>query len=154
MELRTLTLASAVYVASHMRQMDWECLRAVTTIEDAEVFGLNRWQTDGAAWALHNDDGVPIAMGGISQVVPWIGTAWMVATEQMDAASWKKLVRHSRKVFQNAAKVIPRIEANVLKSWAEADKFARSLKFEFEGEKHRAGRDGQSILTFVYQGAP
>lgn len=151
MELRTLTLAAAVYVASNMREMDRECLRAATTIEDPEVFGLNRWQTDGAAWSLHDDDGIPIAMGGISQNVPWVGTAWMVATDRMTSASWKKLVRHSRKVFHNAAKVIPRIEAHVLKDWTEADKFARSLRFEFEGERHRAGRDGQSILTFVYQ---
>lgn len=152
MEFRTLNLAAAVYIASNMRAMDWQCLEAVTIIQDPEVFGLNRWQTDGAAWSLHDDQGVPIAMGGISQNVPWVGTAWMVATDQMTPTSWKKLVRHSRKVFHTAAKVIPRIEAHVLKDWTEADKFARSLKFEFEGERHRAGRDGQSILTFVYQG--
>lgn len=154
MELRTLNLSDAVYVAKHMRPTDWECLKAVTTIEDPEVFGLNRWQTDGAAWSLHDDSGVPVAMGGISQTVPWIGTAWMVATQDMDLASWKKLVRHSRTVFRNAAKVIQRIEAHVLPTWPEADKFARSLGFVLEGERHRAGREGQSILTFVYQGQP
>lgn len=152
MEMRTLTLAAAVHVASNMRQTDVDCLTAATTITDPEVFGLNRWQTDGAAWALHDDNGKPIAMGGISQVVPWCGTAWMVTTDEMDSASWKKLMRHSRKVFFNAAKTIPRIEAHVLRSWAEADKFARSLKFELEGVRYRAGRNGQDILTFVYQG--
>lgn len=152
MEFRTLNLSAAVYVACNMREMDWECLRAVTTIEDPEVFGLNRWQTDGAAWSMHDDDGIPVAIGGISQSVPWIGTAWIVATNRMDVRSWKKLVRHSRKVLHNAAKVIPRIEAHVLKSWPEAEKFARSMGFKFEVERRRAGRDGQSILTFVYQG--
>lgn len=156
MEMRTLNLAAAVKVASNMRQCDIDCLTAATTIGDPEVFGLNRWQTDGAAWALHDDFGEPIAMGGISQVVPWIGTAWMVATDVMDtdSASWKKLIRHSRTVFHNAAKTIPRIEAHVLRSWSEADKFARSLKFELEGVRYRAGRNGQDILTFVYQGQP
>lgn len=152
MEMRTLTLASAVAVASNMRQLDRDCLRAVTTLESMEVFGLNRWQTDGAAWALFNDFDEPVAMGGISQVVPWAGTAWMVATDSIDGASWKKLIRHSRTVFRNAAQTIPRIEAHVLRSWTEADKFARSLKFELEGVRYRAGRNGQDILTFVYQG--
>lgn len=154
MELRTLTLAAAVYIACNMRQMDRECLRVATAIEDPEVFGMNRWQTDGAAWSLHDDDGVPIAMGGLSLHVPWIGVAWLVATDRMTPASWKKLVRHSRTVAKNAAKAIPRIEAHVLKDWTEADKFARSMGFELESERHRAGREGQSILTFVYQGQP
>jgi len=152
MEFRSLDLASAVYVASNMRALDSDCLTVATTITSPEVFGLNRWQTDGAAWSLHDDSGRPIAMGGISQVVPWIGTAWMVATDDMTAGSWKKLMRHSRKVFHNAAKTIPRIEAHVLRSWSDADKFARSLKFELEGVRYRAGRNGQDILTFVYQG--
>lgn len=151
MEIRTLTLASAVHVACNMRERDRECLEAVTMITDPEVFGLNRWQTDGAAWAMFNDAGEPIAMGGISQLVPWVGTTWIVATNDMDVRSWKKLVRHSRKVLHNAAKTIPRIEAYVLESWYEADKFARSMGFEFESERKRAGRDGQSILAFVYQ---
>ncbi|APW37164.1 hypothetical protein RD110_08095 [Rhodoferax koreense] len=153
-EFRTLTLSAAVYVAHHMREMDRECLRAVSTITDPEVFGLNRWQTDGAAWALFDTFNEPVAIGGISQHVPWCGTAWMVATDAMQPASWKKLIRHSRKVFRNAAKSIPRIEAQVLAGWAEADVFARSLNFELEGVRRRAGRDGQDILTFVYQGSP
>lgn len=134
--------------------MDWECLHAATEITSAEVFGLNRWQTDGAAWALFNDFGEPIAMGGLSQSVPWSATAWMVATDAMDQASWKKLMRHSRKVFTNAAKLIPRIEAHVLSSWSDADRFARQLGFQLEGVRRRAGRDGQDILTFVYQDKP
>lgn len=152
MELRALSLVAAVSIATRMRAMDWECLRAVTTIESAEVFGLNRWQTDGAAWALFNDLGEPVAMGGLSQSVPWVATAWMVATDAMDTASWKKLVRHSRTVFRNAAKAIPRIEAHVLHGWPEAEKFASMLKFELEGTRYRAGRNGQDIRTYVYQG--
>ncbi len=151
MEMRALSLAAAVHVANNMRQLDADCLEAATTITNPEVFGLNRWQTEGPAWALHDKSGRPIAMGGISMHVPWSGTAWMIATDHMTPSSWKKLVRHSRTVFHNAAKTIPRIEAHVLRSWTEADKFARSLKFELEGVRYRAGRNGQDILTFVYQ---
>lgn len=152
MELRSLSLIAAVSVATRMRAMDWECLRAVTEITSPEVFGLNRWQTDGAAWALFNDFGEPIAMGGLSQSVPWSATAWMVATDAMDSASWKKLIRHSRTVFRNAAKTIPRIEAHVLEGWPEAEKFAGKLLFKYEGTRRCAGRDGQNISTYVYQG--
>jgi len=152
MEMRSLSLVAAVSVATRMREMDWECLRAVTTIESPEIFGLNRWQTDGAAWALFNDFDEPVAIGGLSQSVPWCATAWMVATDSMDTASWKKLVRHSRTVFRNAAKTIPRIEAQILGTWTEAEKFAKHLRFEFEGVRRRAGREGRDILTYVYQG--
>jgi hypothetical protein len=149
--LRTLTLADAVYIASHMRERDLECLRAVTEIANPEVFGLNRWQTDGPAWTLVKD-GLPVAMGGISMSAPWCGTAWMVSTNGLDGPTSKKLIRHARTVFSNASKAIARIEAHVLGTWPEAEKFAARLGFEHEGTRRRAGRDGQDILTFVYRG--
>lgn len=151
MELKTLSLIDAVSVAKRMRHMDKICLEAATTIEDPEIFGLNRWQTDGAAWSLHDDSGVPIAMGGISMNVPWIGVAWFVATDQMTVESWKKLIRHSRTVFRNAAKAMPRIEAHVIEGWDSAKEYARRLGFEYEGTRYRAGRDGQDIHTYVYK---
>lgn len=148
--LRTLNLADALHVAAHMRQSDADCLQAATTIDSAEAFALNRWQTDGPAWTLADDQ--PIAMGGISMMVPWIGVAWMASTDRMTTASWKKLVRHSRTVFRNAAKTIPRIEAYVISTWPEAMKYAQRCGFVLEGVRHRAGRNGEDILTFVYQG--
>lgn len=150
MELRTLTLADALHVASRLRQADFDCLQSATSLVTAESFALNRWQTDGAAWTLV--DGEPVAIGGLAMAVPWIGVAWMASTDAMTPASWKKLVRHSRTVFANAAKTIPRIEAYVIDSWPEAMKYAQCCGFVLEGVRHRAGREGQDILTFVYQG--
>ena len=151
-EFHTLTLIDAVRIAERMREPDWACVYAVSEIKTAESFGLNRWQTDGAAWSLYNDAGQPVAMGGLSQAVPWNAVAWMVATGDIDYSSWKKLIRHSRKVFRNAAKVIPRIEAHVLHGWSDAEKFAMKLNFSLEGTRYRAGRNGQDIRMYVYQG--
>lgn len=151
--LEQLSLTAAVHVAENMRAEDWKCLEAVTTITNPEVFALNRWQTDGAAWSL-NVGRTPVAMGGISLSVPWVGVAWMVCTDRMSPASWKKLIRHASIVIPNAAKTVQRIEAHVLSEWPEAVKFARRLGFHLESTRYKAGRDGQNIYTFVYRGKP
>lgn len=149
MELRTLTLADALHVAQNMRQADRDCLSTAANITEPESYAVNRWQTDGPAWTLV--DGEPVAIGGIAMATPWIGVAWMASTDRMSPASWKKLVRHTRTVLSNAARTIPRIEAYVLGTWPHAEKFARRCGFVLEGVRHRAGREGQDVLTFVYQ---
>lgn len=151
MHIETLSLMAAVSVAHRMRKMDWECLGAVSAVQDAEIFGLNRWQTDGAAWALFDGD-KPVAMGGISLQVPWVGVVWIVATDDMRPETWKKLMRHASTVMGNAKKSIPRLEAHILQGWKEAEKFALAQGFKHEGTRYRAGRDGQNIMTFVYEG--
>jgi len=97
------------------------------------------------------DGGRPVAMGGVHQSVEWVGTVWMASSIHMRPASWKKLVRHGRIVLRNAAKSIPRVEAHVLSTWTQAEDFARRCGFVLEGVRHRAGREGQDVLTFVYQ---
>ena len=133
-----------------MRREDRECLEAVTGVCDPDLFALNRWQTEGAAWALV--DGEPVAIGGLSQAVPGIGRLWLITTDAMTPQSWKKLIRHTRTVLANASTVIPRIEAEVLGTWSAAERFIRRLDFELEGVRRRAGRDGRDILVFVYRG--
>lgn len=151
MTFRTLTLVDAVYVASNMRQVDRDCVECVTTITSPEFFALNRWQTDGAAWSMGD---VPICMGGISMAVPWIGTVWLVCTDAMSTDSWKKLLRWGRRILANAAQTFARLECHVLSTWGEAERFARRMGFVLEGTRKRAGRDGQDILTFVFEGTP
>lgn len=150
--LRTLTLADALAVVTQMRQVDAQCLNAVTDGLDAERFALNLWQTEGAAWTLLEGDS-PVAVGGVKLPVPWCGVVWFVCTDGMGPASWKKLIRHGRIVLSNASKRLRRVECHVLGSWAEAILFAERIGFELEGVRHAAGRDGQDILTYVYRGA-
>ena len=149
-ELRALSLADAVAVTTRMRQVDADCLHAVTDGMDAEQFAINLHQTTGAAWTVM-DDGDPVAIGGVKLPVPWCGLVWFVCTDRMRPLSWKKLIRHGRIVVSNASKRLRRVECHVLSTWAEAITFAERIGFELEGVRRGAGRDGQDILIYVYR---
>ncbi len=148
--VRDMTLADALVVSLAMRKTDWDCIRAVTEITTREEFAVNRWHTTGAAYTLLLD-GRPVAIAGVSQAVPWIGRFWMIATDEMTMQTWKKLLRGTRTVLKNAAKVMPRLEAEVLSTWTEAQDFAERVGFMPESVRCRAGRNGEDILIFTYQ---
>jgi hypothetical protein len=150
--LRTLTLADALAVTSSMRKVDRDCLHAVGFITDPEQLALYHWQSEGAAWTVLDELG-PVAIGGIRLATPWNGVVWFLCAQRITPASWKKLIRHSRKVMVNASKQLRRVECYVLSTWPEALEFARREGFEVEGVRRNAGRDGQDVLTLVYRGA-
>lgn len=148
MTVRDLTLADAVLVASAMRPEDRACIEAIVGACDAEVFAVNRWQTDGAAWSLYQD-GRPVAMFGLLQLNAWTLSAWLVASPETTHQSWKKLLRFSRTVRGNALKTTRRIECTVLSTWHRAARFAESLGFELEGVKRGAAKGGEDILLYA-----
>lgn len=147
MSFETLSLAASVHIVRNMRDEDRECLELMTGEAPGDAFAVSRWQTNGAAWHLLQD-GRPVVMGGICQTTPWSGVAWMVTAKGTSPESWKKLIRFSRTVFTNARKTIPRIEANVLQGWGQAEKYAPKMGFAYEGTRRRAARDGRNVLVF------
>lgn len=150
---RTLTLADALAVASRMRAADHDCLHAVGFTTDPERLALFHWQSEGAAWTLMDGE-IPAAIGGVRMVNEWTGVVWMVCTDRMAPALWKKLIRHGRIVLGNASKRLRRVECHVLSTWKEAHAFAVRAGFELEGVRRGAGRDGEDILTMVYPRTP
>lgn len=150
-EFLDLTLESAVRICLNMRQMDMDCLNAVIGDVDPESFAAERWRLDGPAWAVYQD-GVPVLIGGIALVTPWVGIAWMVAANGITRHTWKKVIEFSRKVLSNASRRIQRIEAHVLASWPAAEKYAERLGFTPAGVKKRAARDGMDVLEFAIIG--
>lgn len=148
MSFETLSLSAAVHIVKNMRAQDRDCILVMTEGHTDESFAVNRWQTDGAAWHFLQD-GIPVAMGGICQINPWTGVAWMVSTDGVSSESWKKLIRFSRKVFNNARKTIPRIEAHVLQGWEQAERYAPKMGFTYEGTRFKAARDGRNVLVFA-----
>lgn len=152
-DFRTLTLADALAVTSSMRAADAQCLHQVGFITDPEQLAIYHAQGDGPAWT-QLEDGVPVAIGGIRFVTPWVGVNWIVCSDRMTAASWKKLIRHGRIVLSNASKRLRRVECYVLSTWEEALPFAARMGYELEGVRHGAGRDGEDVYTLVYRGKP
>jgi hypothetical protein len=150
-DFRDLTLADALAVTSHMRQVDRGCLHTVGFITDPEQLAIYHWQGDGPAWTFLQD-GEPAAIGGVRFINEWTGVVWMVGTDRLARSSWKKLLRHGRIVLGNSSKRLRRVESYVLKNWTGAHSFAVRAGFELEGVRQGAGRDGEDILTMVYRG--
>lgn len=151
-ELRDLDLSAALLVISRMRAMDRACLQALLPGFSDEQFAVNRWQTDGPAWALVQD-GEPVAIGGISFTNAWTGVFWLIATDAMRRKQWEFAIRTLDNVLARAQDPTNpayrrRLEAYTLRDWPQACRFAAS-RFECEGVKRGAGASGEDIVTWA-----
>ncbi len=143
-----LCLEDAILVAKDMRPEDRACLTALLGSASPEWFAVSRWQTDGPAWCLYQDE-EPVAIFGISFQTKWSGTAWLTCRPHISHSSWRKLVRHCRTVAGNLPNTdLHRVEALVMEEWGEARKFARRLGFKLEGTRVMAGMNGENVQVW------
>lgn len=146
-----LTLEDALAVARDMRAQDRHAVRALTGANSAEWFAANRWQSEGPAWALLEENGS--AIFGLSMHAPWAATAWLVTSPGFD--SWRKVVRHCRTVAANLKDTpLHRIEALVMDDWPAAQRFAARLGFKHEGTKRNAGFHGEHFQVWALTREP
>lgn len=144
--IRDLTLEAALHVCRNMRELDRRGVQALLGDVTADVFAVNRWQTDGPAWCVEQD-GKPVAIFGIQLQHPGYGTGWLVCTEQM--RSFKKLLRFSRTVRDNALRHgMRRIDALTLVDWPQAAAFAAKCGMEYEGLRRCVGVNGETFQAF------
>lgn len=151
--IHELTLDDALTVVRDMRERDRRCVEAMLGKVDDEVFAVDRWQTSGPAWSLHQD-GVPVAIYGLQLPNAWTAVAWLLCRPRMSGTSWRKLVRHCRTVAGNVmapgtAAFHHRVEAYVMADWREAAAFAHRLGFEFEGTRRAAGKGGEDVQMWA-----
>lgn len=155
--IRSMTLADAVLVCERMRALDAECLDAFVGSDDAEAFAVDRWRTNGPAWALCDARGMPCAIFGLTLHTSWMCVCWLIATDAMAPHLWRELIRHARTVHANVTdptreQYRHRVEAHVLGTWDAARRFAGRLGFTHEGTRRAAGRGGQDIETWAIVG--
>ena len=156
MTFKTLTLADALQVSCDLRCNDREGITALLGGFDPEVFAMMRWQTNGPAWSLHHD-GRPVAIGGVEFVNGWTGVFWMAAVSDITSESWRKLIRHTRIVVANITDPTHenfkrRVEAITIGGWDEAERFAQSFGFSYEGTKIAAGSRGEDLKVWAIAG--
>jgi len=148
-EIHKLTLADALHVVSAMREEDRYAIKAALGPINDEVLAVNRFQTEGPAWSMVIGD-EPVAIFGVSMHTAWSGVAWLISTHAMTGESWRKLIRHCRTVIANLdSGPAHRIEAHVMADWPGAVQFARRVGMEFEGTRHKAGRNGQDVQMWA-----
>lgn len=151
--IHDLTLDDALTVVRDMRDADRRCVAAMLGQVDDEVFAVDRWQTSGPAWSLHQD-GQSVAILGLQLPNAWTAVAWLLCRPCISGTSWRKLVRHSRTVAGNVmnpgnAAFRHRVEAYVMADWREAAAFAQRLGFEFEGTRRAAGKGGEDVQMWA-----
>lgn len=149
-----LTLPAAIEVCRSMRPRDADSLRALLGTLEADSFAVSRWQTDGPAWVMCDEQG-PLAIGGLEFRAPWVGCLWFLAHRRVDDMApthetWRKLMRHTRTVIANA--IDPsnpharrRVEAHVIGDWSSASRLVRHLGLEREGICRCAGSGGEDL---------
>jgi len=156
MSFQDLTLADALTVVDGMRQWDRRVVAAMLGDVGDEAFAVSRWQTDGPAWAVHQD-GRPVALGGVSFQNDWAAVCWLIATDEITPQTWRKLARHARKVLANATSPAHehyrhRVEAYTLGGWDAAAKFAQRFGFAHEGVRRGAGSGGEDLHMWAIVG--
>lgn len=154
MRLEALTLPATIVVCRAMRPRDAHCITALRGPFDPDTFAVDRWQTPGPAWALHDDAG-PLIAAGLAFTSAWSACFWLVAHERADALAptaetWRKVVRETRKVIVNVLDprnehARRRVEAHVMVGWPEARRLVAHLGFEHEGTCRKAGSGGEDF---------
>jgi len=155
--IEQMSLAHALSVVAAMRPLDRACVQALLGDISDEAFAANRWQSYGPAWALVDESGRALSIGGVSLPNDWLGVMWLVVRDGLPLETWRKLIRHTRTVIGNAldhesSVYRHRLEAHVLEGWGDAQKLARALGFEFEGTRRAAGRGGENIQQWAIVG--
>lgn len=153
-EVRDLNLDDAIAVVKGMRQWDRRCMTAMLGPVSDEVFAVNRWQSTGPAWSIHQD-GKPVALAGIALPNHWAGTLWFIATDDMH--SWGKLLRETHKVIRNITDprhehYCHRLEALTIEGWRGAERLVEHLGFKREGLRERVGWGGEGFNVWAITG--
>lgn len=151
-----LSLADALAVARVMRDRDRQCIKALMGDLSDESFAVNRWQSPGPAWSLHQAGG-PVAVGGVTLQNAWSCVFWMFATGRISSHSWRKLIRHTRTVLGNVTNPRTvhyrhRVEAYTLSGWTEAAALAERFGFKHEGTRRGFGSGGEDMEVWAIVG--
>lgn len=77
-----MNLGHALYVAAHMREVDWREVSATRWDDDREAFAMECYRLPGTHFTALNNQGEPVAMGGVALHTPKVGQAWLVGTDQ------------------------------------------------------------------------
>lgn len=119
---------------------------------DAETVAVELFQKPGLKFALIQDSGDLVVMGGWDPVLEGVWQSWMVGTDAGWKAHWRSITKASRKImdelFQNGG--ARRLQTNALASRAAAcDWYVKGLKMEPEGIWRSFGLNGEDVASFA-----
>jgi hypothetical protein len=105
----------------------------------------------GPRWTITDGHGIPLVTGGLEEVRPGVGRAWMAGSlRSWEAYGWQ-ITRIVRRMFDYAVGqgIYDRIEILALPARASAcDWYKRGLGFEFEGLRKRY-HNGHDFVAYT-----
>lgn len=140
-----MTIAHAITVACNMREVDKQEIYCQRNDDCPLTFAYELAHTPGESFTcLH--DGVPVAVGGVSNVCPGVGQMWLIATDQ-----WPKVCRELTKFTRNVIAAgldgqYHRLQVQVAALHEQSQQWlTRSLGFEHESIMKNAGKNGEDF---------
>ena len=144
MTAEPLTLIDALYLALHMRDIDVQEIFATKHHHDFERFAIECVGYGGGVYK--NKRGVPVAMGGIHEVWPGVGAAWMVATPEIEKHG-VALTKLGKELMETATH-LHRIQALSADFHTVSHEWLLSIGFRRGPTLERYGCDGEDFYMF------
>lgn len=150
--------ASAVDVAMlchHLRQDEreqWMALTGAAHYNPEEAAQAVISSSMANAWALVNESGRAVVVGGLDVDRPGVASAWMLGTDAGWASYWYAITRHARRFLHCAiaAGAVHRIEIVALSSREAACAwYQHGLGMVFEGRRPGYFANGASASVFT-----
>lgn len=139
-----LTLDDANIIAFNMREEDVREIMAMRRDEYRHEFAevCMIW----GGWCCKDTRGVPYAMGGVVEHWPGVGTAWMVATEDVSRHGIE--VTKAAKVELVTHKNLHRIQAYSADFHKVSHPWLESLGFKRGHTVRKLGKNGENFILF------
>ena len=139
-----LTLADANILAFTMREVDVREIMAMRRDEYRHEFAEDCMLYGG--WCCKDKHGVPVAMGGIAEHWPGVGTAWMVATDAV-AQHGVEITRAAKQMLASHTH-LHRVQAYSADFHTVGHAWLERLGFKRGAVQHKLGKNGEDFIVF------
>ena len=140
-----LVQPDADYLAFAMRDIDKQEILATRASDYLHEFADDCVRY-GNGWCYKNAAGVPIAMGGVCEWWPGVGTAWMVATDDITrhAVGLSRAAKQTLETHKN----LHRIQAYSADFHVVSHAWLERLGFERGARLRGYGKGGEDFILF------
>lgn len=156
MRIDTAHRDAVLYVARNMRESDFEELSSLSWAEDREELAhelVVKYNCETAICAF-NEEGVPIAIGGVFEFRPNVVSLGFFATNQITEIGYPLTRWIIKSLFAPLKEEgIQRIEAASMITHVDAHRWLELLGLEEESRMGRYGKNGDTFINFAWVAA-
>lgn len=153
-KLVTLTkplLADYLFIAHHLPEDQQRQASALSdgSPYDPERFALAMACRVGPKWALVQQDGTPVAIGGYDMIRPGVWQDYLIGTVDGWKHYWRSITKHCNQVMAFMLKEEAwRLQCVALADRTMAHKWFKAVGLEYEGTLRNYGAAGEDCFMF------